>query len=152
MNVGQCGPKTKEGKNRSRLNALKDGSFSTLLNELKCDFCKRKEFCQFFTAGQKCILRGEISKKVLVDQLDVTDETKKLYELSVTNAIFDLAFNKKNADKWITQASRQLDRLVDIKSIEKATTTDQNFSVDFSEFRRRLEESKERNRSRLLEK
>jgi hypothetical protein len=145
--TGQTGPKTEFGKNISRLNSLKDGSFSALLNGLKCDFCKRKEFCQYFKIGEKCTLRGEIAKKVLVDQLDVNDETKKLYELSVTNAIFDLAFNKKNADKWITQASRQLDRLVDLKAIEKATTTDQNFSIDFSEFRRRLEESKERNKN-----
>ena len=149
MNVGQCGPKTEEGKNRSRLNAVKDGSFSTLLNELKCDYCKRKDFCQFFKSGEKCTLRGEITKSILIDQLDVVEETKKLYGISMTNAIFDMAFNKKNSDRWVTQAGHQLDRLVDLKALDKVTNENSEVKIDFSEFRRRLEESKERNKQRV---
>ncbi len=105
------GPVTEEGKARARLNALKDGKYSKLLSQLKCDICKRKEVCPYFSPGQACSLRGEISKTIMVENLDIYQEAKQLYELAMTRAIESVLFGKKDADEKIEKAGKMLDRL-----------------------------------------
>ena len=148
-NIGlerKTGPITEEGKAVSRLNALKTGQYSELLNELECNYCKRRDFCQFFKSGEKCSLRGEISKSILIDQLDIAQETKELYKLCIATALWELMFNKKTAGNWIELASRQLNRMVDIKAIDQSTGQESKAVFDLREFREKIEEARKRNR------
>ena len=145
-NEPKTGPTTQEGKSICRLNALKTGKYSELLNELKCDYCKRRDFCQFSKNGEKCSLRGEISKAILIDQLDINKETKELYQLCLANALWELMLNKKTASNWIELASRQLNRLVDTKTNEQLIEQNSKTIIDMSVFKQKIEEGRQRNK------
>jgi len=110
----KTGPRTEEGKEITRLNALKDGKYSKLLRQLNCNQCKRKGYCNNFKEGSNCTIRGEITKTILTENLDIYQESKELYTLALTNALESMMFNKKDSCEKLEYAGKMLDRIVKI--------------------------------------
>ncbi len=105
----KTGPRTEEGKAITRLNALKTGRYSKLLNELNCNVCKRKSYCTYFKENSNCSLRGEIAQNILIDNLDSVSELAELYKLSITKGVEGMIFETNDSVKWFNLAVKQLE-------------------------------------------
>lgn len=105
----KTGPKTEEGKAISRLNAIKTGRYSKLLNELNCNICKRKNICQFYKENSACTIRGEISKSILVENLDSVSELTELYRIALSKGIEASLFDSVESVKWFNLATKHLE-------------------------------------------
>ena len=114
-NERKTGPLTEMGKEKSRLNGLKTGHYSKLVAELSCNFCKRSKQCEFYQADGKCSLRGKIVKQVLLENLDATEEMKRLYVLSLGKFLESLYFDAADANQWANTATKQLEALNKIR-------------------------------------
>jgi len=108
----KTGPRTPEGKAISRLNALKTGEYSKLLKGVECNYCKRKEKCEYFKEDAKCSVQGKIVDSIFTNYLDVFNESKRLYKLFLSKALFELEFESASADKWFELARRQLQLMI----------------------------------------
>ncbi len=116
MNIGnerKTGPVTVAGKSVSRMNALKSGQYSKILNCMNCDFCKKKENCQFFEEGSDCSLQEKIEKSIFTNYISVFDEAKRLYKMFLAKGMFEMQMGSETADKWFHLADKQLRIMID---------------------------------------
>jgi len=112
-NERKTGPRTPEGKKISRFNALKTGEYSKLLNCLECNYCKKKETCQYFEVGADCSLQEKIEKSIFTNYISVFDEAKRLYKMFLAKGMFEMQMGSETADKWFNLADKQLRIIID---------------------------------------
>ena len=103
------GPITIEGKEISRMNALKSGKYSKILGEVQCRICKKKEQCPYFDESAKCSMPSKLIEKMDIDNIDTVSELMDLYKLSIAKGLQSAFFDEKDSVKWFALATKQLE-------------------------------------------
>lgn len=140
----KTGPVTKQGKERTRLNALKTGKYSKLLSELECNSCKRKDYCKYYRENSNCTLRNNIAKSILINNLNISKELKENYKITLSKAIESLMFDSQEAIKWMNLVTKQLETMNKLGIVEEQKISLPVLEVNalVEEFKRQKEDLK----------